>query len=207
MIPIFVSGPAVEPVTLAEMKAYLRVDDDDSAQDDLISGLIKAARLMIEAASRRILIEQRWRVVLDRWPRDRVILLPLSPLIAVDAIRATDASGTTVELPDDAFEADGLSDPPCISVKDAPEPGKSRNGISVELRAGYGTTAEAVPATLKFAIRILVAHWFENRGDVTGEQILPPEALALVAPFQRARLKVLRPVTPIPSPSTLILSV
>jgi hypothetical protein len=41
---------------------------------------------------------------------------------------------------------------------------------------------------LKLAIRILVAHWFENRGDVIGEQILPPEALALVAPFQRMRI-------------------
>jgi uncharacterized phiE125 gp8 family phage protein len=45
-----------------------------------------------------------------------------------------------------------------------------------------------VPASLRLAIRILVAHWFENRGDVVGEQILPPEALALVAPFRRARL-------------------
>jgi uncharacterized phiE125 gp8 family phage protein len=188
MIPIFVSGPAVEPITLAEMKAYLRVDEDDAAQDGLISGLIKAARLTIEAASRRILIEQSWRVVLDRWPRDRVVLLPLAPLIAVDAIRIADASGSATDLPGDAFEADALSDPPRIVVTDAPEPGKSRNGISVELRAGFGTNAEAVPATLKLAIRILVAHWFENRGDVTGEQILPPEALALVAPFQRVRL-------------------
>jgi uncharacterized phiE125 gp8 family phage protein len=188
MIPIFVSGPAVEPITLAEMKAYLRVDEDETAQDDLISGLIKAARLTVEAASRRILIEQHWRVVLDRWPRDGVVLLPLTPLIAVDAIRITDAAGTVTELPDDAFETDAMSDPPRIIVSGAPEPGKPHNGISVALRAGFGTTADAVPATLKLAVRILVAHWFENRGDVVGEQILPPEALALVAPFQRVRL-------------------
>ena len=86
MIPIFISGPAVEPITLAEMKAYLRVDDDDFAQDDLIAGLIRAARLMVEAASRRILIEQSWRVVLDRWPAGGTILLPIAPLIAVDGI-------------------------------------------------------------------------------------------------------------------------
>ena len=188
MIPIFVSGPAVEPIALAEMKAYLRVDEDEAAQDDLISGLIKAARLTVEAASRRILIEQHWRVVLDRWPHDGVVLPPLAPLIAVDAIRITDAEGSVSELPDDAFEADAMSDPPRIVVLRPPEPGRPRNGISVELRAGFGTTAEVVPATLKLAVRILVAHWFENRGDVTGEQILPPEALALVAPFQRVRL-------------------
>jgi hypothetical protein len=35
---------------------------------------------------------------------------------------------------------------------------------------------------------MMVARWFENRGDLSGAQTLPPEALALVAPFQRARL-------------------
>jgi len=186
MIPIFIDGPAVEPVSLAEMKAYLRVDDD--GQDELIAGLVKAARLTVEAASRRILVEQRWRVVLDRWPHDGTILLPLSPLIAVEGITVTDAEGNAVALPAGAYETDALSDPPRIAVSGAPEPGRARNGISIALRVGFGTTPDSVPASLRLAIRILVAHWFENRGDMTGEQILPPEAFALVAPFQRARL-------------------
>ena len=188
MIPIFISGPAVEPISLGEMKAYLRLDDDDATQDDLIAGLVRAARLMVEAASRRILIEQSWRVVMDCWPAGGTILLPLSPLIAVDGITVTDALGNASDVPAGAFEADALSDPPRIAIAGAPEPGKPRNGISIALRAGYGAAPEAVPATLKLAIRILVAHWFENRGDVAGEQFLPPEALALVAPFQRMRL-------------------
>ena len=188
MIPIFIGGPAVEPVTLAEMKAYLRVDEDDGTQDELIAGLVRAARLTVEAASRRILIEQQWRVVLESWPAGGTVLLPLSPLIAVERIAVTDAAGTAVDLPSGAFEADLMSDPPRIVVLDPVQPGRQRNGISIALRAGYGATAEAVPATLRLAIRILVAHWFENRGDVAGEQILPPEALSLVAPFQRARL-------------------
>ena len=187
MIPIFIDGPAVEPITLADMKAYLRADDDP-AQDDLIAGLVKAARLTIEAASRRILIAQRWRVVLDRWPPGGTILLPLSPVIAIDSIRVTDAAGVATDVPSTAFEADLMSDPPRIAVSGAPEPGRPRNGIAIELRAGYGASPDAVPATLKLAIRILVAHWFEHRGDMAGEQILPPEAFALVAPFQRARL-------------------
>jgi uncharacterized phiE125 gp8 family phage protein len=186
MIPIFVDGPAVEPVTLPDMKAYLRLDDD--GQDDLVSGLIKAARLMVESVSRRILIEQRWRVVMDRWPQGRKVMLPLSPLLAVDRVRVLDAAGIATEVAAGSIEMDAASDPPCLVVSDAPAPGKARNGIEIALRAGYGPSPDAVPATLRLAIKILVAHWFENRGDVVGEQILPPEAMSLVTPFQRARL-------------------
>jgi uncharacterized phiE125 gp8 family phage protein len=186
MIPIFIEGPAVEPISLSEMKEYLRIDDD--AQDELVAGLIKAARLMVEATSRRILIEQQWRVVLDRWPRDGRVMLPVSPVMAVDGIKVFGASGEEIEIPETSFTFDGMGDPPSIAVTDAPAPAKARNGIFIDLRAGYGAAPDAVPATLKLAIKILVAHWFENRGDVVGEQILPPEATALVAPFQRARL-------------------
>ncbi|MXQ13836.1 head-tail connector protein [Microvirga makkahensis] len=186
MIPIFVDGPAVEPITLPEMKAYLRLDDD--GQDDLLTGLIRAARLMVEAASRRLLIEQGWRVVMDRWPKGGRVLLPLSPVLAVDRVRVLDAAGAATDIAPDSIELDGASDPPCMTVLEAPEPGKARNGIEIELRAGYGATPETVPDCLKLAIKILVAHWFENRGDVAGAQVLPPDAMALVTPFQRARL-------------------
>ncbi len=186
MIPIFVDGPAVEPVTLPEMRAYLRLDDD--GQDDLVSGLMRAARLMVESVSRRLLIEQGWRVVMDRWPQGGRIRLPLSPVLAVDRVRVRDAVGIATEIDPALVELDVASDPPCMIVSDAPEPGKARNGIEIELRAGYGASPEAVPDSLKLAIKILVAHWFENRGDLSGEQVLPPDAMALVAPFQRARL-------------------
>lgn len=186
MFPILVDGPAVEPILLAEMKAYLRVDDE--GEDELILGLIKAARLMVEAASRRILIEQHWRLMLHRWPAGGRVLLPVSPLIAVESIKVFDAGGVATEIGPDDFEGNGMSDPPCLLLHRMPEPGKTRNGIVIELRAGYGATPDAVPATLRLAIKILVAHWFENRGDVAGEQALPPQAIALVAPFQRLRL-------------------
>lgn len=186
MNPIQVEGPAVEPVALSDMKAHLRVDDD--AEDDLIEGLIKAARLMVEAASRRLLIAQTWRVHVDCWPEDGTLLLPLSPLIAVESITVADSSGTGIAIPPERIDADALSDPPRIVVIDPPIPGRARNGIAVTVRAGYGAAPEDVPATLRLAIKIMAARWFENRGDVAGDQTLPPDALALIAPFRRARL-------------------
>ncbi len=186
MIPIFVDGPAVEPVTLPEMKAYLRLDDE--MQDDLVAGLIRAARLMVESVSRRLLIEQGWHIVMDRWPAGGKVLLPLSPVLAVDSVKVFDAAGAATEVAPDSVELDAASDPPRLVVSGAPEPGKARHGIRIALRVGFGASPDTVPESLKLAIKILVAHWFENRGDVVGSQVLPPDAMALVAPFQRPRL-------------------
>jgi uncharacterized phiE125 gp8 family phage protein len=41
MNPILIDGPAVEPVALADMRAFLRLDD--AAEDDLVTALIGTA--------------------------------------------------------------------------------------------------------------------------------------------------------------------
>ena len=63
MPSVLLTPPAVEPLTLAEAKSYLRVDTVD--EDDTIAALIAAARLLVEAYARRALITQSWRLSLD----------------------------------------------------------------------------------------------------------------------------------------------
>ena len=178
MTPILLAGPAVEPVTLAEMRAYLRLDDE--AEDGLVSALIGAARLLVEAASGRILVEQSWRLVLDRWPRSRIVAPPFSPLIAVEGVRVERGGG------DPGVEGVRLLGEDRLLVDPAvPDPLPVRGGIEIDLRAGYGGP-EAVPPPLVQAIRVLVARWFENRGET--EIALPADLGPLVLPFRRARL-------------------
>ena len=95
MSSILLTPPAVEPVTLADAKAYLRVDNDDD--DAVISALIAGARAHVEAQTRRALITQTWRLVRDAWPGDgRIAVLP-SPLQQVTAARVYRFDGTTAD--------------------------------------------------------------------------------------------------------------
>ncbi len=73
MTATLLTGPALEPVSLADVKAHLRVDHDDD--DALLTAAIVAARVHVESATRRVLIEQEWRIYLDRWPRKRILRL------------------------------------------------------------------------------------------------------------------------------------
>jgi hypothetical protein len=65
---VLIAPPAVEPVTLFELKEFLRVDADDSSQDNVIVTLAMSARTWVEAMLKRKLVQQTWRVALDYFP-------------------------------------------------------------------------------------------------------------------------------------------
>lgn len=183
------SGPAEEPVTLAEAKAYLRVDRTED--DALAMALVTAARAMLEAETRRAFVTQGWRLALDRWPR-RAIALPLAPVAAIDAITVA-APGGEETLEAAQYEADLGHEPPRLLLKRAaalPQPALLAGGIAIDFRAGYGAAAD-VPAPLRQAILMLVAHWFETRAPIAfglGPADIPMTVAALIAPYRRIRL-------------------
>lgn len=63
-----VAPPVVEPVSLSELKEFLRVDGGDTSQDGVLTALSMAARTWAEAFLKRRLVEQTWRVELDYFP-------------------------------------------------------------------------------------------------------------------------------------------
>jgi uncharacterized phiE125 gp8 family phage protein len=180
-----ITPPALEPLTLAELKAHLRIDTSD--EDTLLASLLAAARQMIEQASGRRLLSQGWRLVLDAWPPGGLVHLPVSPVLAVTAIRVFAADGGATLLAPATWQLDTASDPARLNVPSPPAPGRRLAGIEIDLTAGYGTAANAVPEPLRHGVRLLAARFYEERGDGPSRD-LPVEIAALIAPFKRARL-------------------
>ena len=68
-----------------------------------------------------------------------------------------------------------------------PAPGRAQAGIELDVTVGYGDAAADMPEPLRQAIRLLVAHWYENRGLVTtgvDYSTLPQSIAALIAPYR-----------------------
>jgi hypothetical protein len=63
-----VTPPTAEPVTLASLRAWLRVDDDDTTQDQEILALGQAARRYLEQQIGKVFVSQKWQVTFDRFP-------------------------------------------------------------------------------------------------------------------------------------------
>jgi len=182
---LLLTPPALEPVALDEMRSFLRVDQ--TGEDEAIAALIAGARIHIEAQARRALITQSWRATLDGWPADGRLLLTPAPLQSLTAARVYDEDGSTRTADPQAFVLDRGGSSLAFMPWALPAPGRSALGIELDFVAGYGDTALDVPEPLRQAIRLLVAHWYENRGlAAIGHEfaMLPQTVAALIAPYR-----------------------
>lgn len=188
MTSYLLAGPPEEPVSLAEAKAFLRVDD--IAEDALITTLIGAARLHVEGVTGRALLAQSWRVVLDAWPDDRQVKLPVTPFMVLTGITAYDAAGVGQVVPLAQFmsEPDRLLLPADVAGMPLL---RQRQGIEVDYVAGFGTEPGDVPADIRQALLLLVGYWFEHRDAVivAGSGAVVPSGFdRMVAGYKRVRL-------------------
>lgn len=155
-----VTGPAIEPITLAEAKVHLRVDIAD--EDAYITGLIQAAREAAEDRTERALITSTWRVALDAFPA--TIYVPVPRLQEVTLITYLDAAGATQTLAESAYRVDSVSEPARITPVDTwPETLAASNAVVVSYTAGYGHAAADVPMAIKQWMLLQIGAMYANR--------------------------------------------
>lgn len=175
-----VTAPAVEPVSSAEAKLHLRVDV--STDDALIATLIKAARRHVENVTNSALISQTWDVYFEHF--GSLMELPLPPLQSVTSVKYLDTDGTQQTLSDSVYRvldgprgrielAYGQSWPSLYSV---------RQPITVRMVCGYGDAGTDVPESILAAMKMLIAHWYENREAAQGSSMaVKPVPMAVTA--------------------------
>lgn len=194
MATTLITAPTVEPITLSEAKAHMRIDH--SAEDDVITEMITAARQALEDTSDLALITQTWREMLDAWPQShhgRVVDLSKRPAQSITTVKVTSMDGTQATLPDTAYElisAGGLSRLVKTPTAIWPGPGRIAGGIQIDYVAGYGDAAANVPRALRQALLMVIAHVYENRELLArhGGAPLPRGVDALLTPYKRVRL-------------------
>ena len=185
MSAILLTGPPLEPLTIDEAKAFLRVANDDD--DAVIAALIAAARNHVEALTRRGLLLQTWRFVLDAWPADGRVRPRIGPLRSLVAVRLYDHAGNAATIDVQSFVIDVSSDTIAAPRWTLPAPERASAGIEIDVQIGFGANPADVPDVLRHAIRTLVAHWYENRGlAAIGQSIamLPGSVNAMISSYR-----------------------
>lgn len=157
-----VTPPSTETVTFAEMQAHLRAGTEEQT---LIESLTTAARDWCELVARRSFVTQTFQVTTDGWPGVGY-RLPFAPLISVDHVKYYTTDNVLRTLSASVYQVETSCNPGQVILAfnqvwpgDALRPGYP---IVIQYQAGYGAAAN-VPQRYKQAIKLLTAHWFENR--------------------------------------------
>ena len=182
-------APAAEPVTLAEAKAFLRLST--SSEDELLAGLIRAAREDLERATGLALIEQDWRLAIDELPRSDMVCLQRHPVREILSVTVYGSEGEASLVDPADYQSDLASRPARLLFATRPTIARAMNGLEIDFRCGFGEAGPDVPDTLRRAILVLVAHWYEFRagyGPADQPVSYPPQYERLISGYRDRRL-------------------
>lgn len=170
----------VLPVTLAELKAYLRIAT--SEEDALLAGLVRSAADTCEAFLGRLLIQREVEEVLApprAWTR-----LGAAPVQAILGVSALAADGTASALPAQAYATDiDAAAEGWVRLLTPIEAGRVR----VRYVAGLAGDGNGVAEAIRHGLIRLAAHLYLSR-DLAPAAAPPAAVTALWRPWRRLRL-------------------
>lgn len=162
---MYIKTPAVvEPISLSEAKAWLKIEEDETIEDSLITSLITASREWVEKHCNVCLTTTTIVEHYDCW--HRLMYLQRNP-IAITSIKyfADDAYSV---LSSDVYSLDLYSSPARILIDydySLPVVDNVLNAIEIEYTSGFGESPSDVPAQIVQAIRLKLASMYTHRED------------------------------------------
>jgi hypothetical protein len=199
------ANPAAEPLTLVQVKNYLRLDSHFTSDDSHISLLISAAREHAERLTGKALAQRTFRQVLDSfpyytdsiqsqlayppsyyslprysttlWNYSQMIKLFYPPIISVERIRFVQSDGTVEELSQDT---DFILDRICYPARIFPVPGQYWPA------AYYTPNSVEIDFTAGYAAIGANPDTHDVAGGATGQQ--PDSIIPVAFPANLARI-------------------
>jgi uncharacterized phiE125 gp8 family phage protein len=180
-----VTDATAEPVSLDEVKTYLRLQATYEEEDELLERWIKDARKEAENKTKRCCMPQTWKLFLDDFAS--TMILPRAPLSTVSShvviTYLDETSGNSTTLPSTYYTVDYDSEPGRVRLAyDSDWPGvyPVKNAVQIQFVAGYPLSsatdadADTTPEGIEDWILLRVAQKYEHRlptveGHIVGE--------------------------------------
>ena len=187
-----VTPSTCEPLTVDEAKDWLRVGADQMGDEAIIETLVTACRKKVEDRTGRFFFQTSCALHLDAFPSEStgVVRVPASPLVAVASITSYNTTDGAAVMSSSDYTVDTVSEPGRIGLRASgswPTSLRTIDGGVVALTAGYSTStgggstslpAECAP--MVSAVKLLLAHLYENRQQVV---MIPGSATAIDLPL------------------------
>ena len=198
-----ITEPTQEPLSLQEVKDYLRVEN--STDERTIRPLIETARRWCEEHTGRTLVQTTYRQFLDSISDNvplnegvsvgpdinyyrNYITLAKTPLASVTHVKTYKDSDVATTFSSDKYYVDNAREPGRIVLRNGetfPSALRVANAIEVEFVAGYSTVS-SIPEPIKVGMLQHIAFLYEQRGDMgdyLNARTFPPMVKGLYAPY------------------------
>jgi hypothetical protein len=189
---------------------HLRVDDTEVIEDAMIDGLVAAAVDQAEQFLCRPLLTTGFRYTQDAFPGhrffghyvghafgcvtgdydDRYLRIPIGGVSAVSEVGYVDTDGAAQIMDPSTYLLDTTEPTARIAPAWAtfwPFARHQMSAVHVNFQAGYGTTANVVPAAIVAAVKLILGNLYANRESVvvgTAAVCLPYGAEHLMWPHR-----------------------
>lgn len=177
--------PSLDPVTLKEVKHFLRVDDNKD--DGLLRKAVKEATDKLEDDTRRRFINATLAERYDSWPVGHPTfetfshahgygwsaVLHRAPVVSISSIQYVDLDGNTQTWASSNYNLDTASEPARIEIaygQSVPAARFQQNAITITYVSGYGATQATVPLRAKRGIMIYAKALYDGRCMTPEEQ-------------------------------------
>lgn len=168
--PILIAAPSLEPVTLAEARLHLRIDDANTAEDAMITALIVAARQQAEHELGRKLITQTWDVPYDDFPAsgESIRVAPgLASVLSIVQVAYLDTAAVTRTISSVNYQLDAQTQPGFVFPMDGyawpSDVADGANAVKVRITCGYGSAASDVPRNVWLWMLMQIGAMYRNR--------------------------------------------
>lgn len=191
-----IAAPVASLLSVEDVRAHLRIDGDD--EDMIIASITKSAESHFDGVAGvlgRALITQTWEARFDVFAAE--FILPLPPLQSVVSVTYIDAADVEQTVLSTVYQViaggtaggrvilrTGQSWPTGVKIGE-------RDAVRVRFVAGYGDTADKVPAPIRSAALLFAGDLYERReATIVGISVaVNPAVDRLIAPYNLIGLR------------------
>lgn len=175
-------------VTVGDLKAHLRIEPDETAEDVLLKSYIEAAREQVELITLRTLDPTFYEVSYTAFPEKRYLFIPRPPLIGSFEVKFINKNHSLEFIDPENYTIEHGY--PCRVVFHKyfdipPVTELTRARLFINYLAGYQTKEEC-PPLLRHCVKLLAADYYLNRAANTSYNLrpVPNQLMVALASFQ-----------------------
>lgn len=157
------SVSSADIIPLSEMSAFLRVDDP--TQNALIAALTRGAINSFQEWTGRQFLTATYKMTLQGFPRcNGAIRLPKPPTVSVTSVGYYSDTSPSSAVDYQVVKGETFWHlVPGVNASWPAPPIGLANAVEVVFTCGYGIIRDSFDEDLIHSLRVLVAHWYENR--------------------------------------------